>query len=336
MYVRTLSNRYRCVVGGWCGPWCYSKSNSGACARVTATTTRHSAAPTAASTSKLAHALTLQGLGAVGDTLTFVRDADPHLILVSVCRRLSLVVAQSLWLTMSTLDAQHIFMPLLIFESAFSVNWQILKRTLAQAVALAVPGTPHHLCACNSLWLDGLQPLSPPLPIAGLLISTALTALVAKFVFPYGWSWPASLVLGATLSATDPVAVVALLKELGVSPRLGTLIEGESLLNDGTAIVVFDVFLEMVLVRAFLCGAVQLCGSLAYCAVAVCRVTKLRRVASLALLRVCHWAVPCLVRQALLCVRPLLPLYAAHNVHLQALWLPGCRLLGWAAHTMTH
>lgn len=48
--------------------------------------------------------------------------------------------------------------------------------------------------------------------------------------------------LGAILSATDPVAVVALMKDLGVSKRLGTLLEGESLLNDGTSIVIFNVF----------------------------------------------------------------------------------------------
>ena len=47
---------------------------------------------------------------------------------------------------------------------------------------------------------------------------------------------------GAIVSATDPVAVVALLKELGVAKDLSTLIEGESLLNDGTAMVVFLVF----------------------------------------------------------------------------------------------
>ena len=48
--------------------------------------------------------------------------------------------------------------------------------------------------------------------------------------------WLASMLFGAVVSATDPVAVVALLKELGASKKLGTLIEGESLLNDGTAI----------------------------------------------------------------------------------------------------
>ena len=51
---------------------------------------------------------------------------------------------------------------------------------------------------------------------------------------------------GSIVSATDPVAVVALLKELGASKRLSTMIEGESLLNDGTAFVVFLVLLDFV------------------------------------------------------------------------------------------
>jgi NhaP-type Na+/H+ or K+/H+ antiporter len=50
---------------------------------------------------------------------------------------------------------------------------------------------------------------------------------------------------GSIISATDPVAVVCLLKELGASRRLATLIEGESLLNDGTAMVVFLVLLAI-------------------------------------------------------------------------------------------
>lgn len=54
-------------------------------------------------------------------------------------------------------------------------------------------------------------------------------------------SFMGCLMLGTIVSATDPVAVVALLKELGVSKRMSTLIEGESLLNDGTALVLFVV-----------------------------------------------------------------------------------------------
>lgn len=51
---------------------------------------------------------------------------------------------------------------------------------------------------------------------------------------------------GAIISATDPVAVVALLKELGVDTKISTLIEGESLLNDGTAYVIFVILLKVV------------------------------------------------------------------------------------------
>ena len=49
---------------------------------------------------------------------------------------------------------------------------------------------------------------------------------------------------GAILNATDPVAVVALLKEVGASVRFSTLVEEESLLNDGTAMVIFQVMLK--------------------------------------------------------------------------------------------
>jgi NhaP-type Na+/H+ or K+/H+ antiporter len=61
---------------------------------------------------------------------------------------------------------------------------------------------------------------------------------------------------GSIISATDPVAVVALLKELGASKRLATLIEGESLLNDGTAMVVFLVIIEVVKGKPVTPGAV--------------------------------------------------------------------------------
>ena len=54
------------------------------------------------------------------------------------------------------------------------------------------------------------------------------------------------MVLAIILSATDPVAVVALLKDLGCEAKLSTFIEGESLMNDGTAIVIFTVLLKAV------------------------------------------------------------------------------------------
>lgn len=63
------------------------------------------------------------------------------------------------------------------------------------------------------------------LAIPGLLLASFLTAVVARYIFDYGWSWDVSILFGSILSATDPVAVVALLRELGSSKRLATLIE---------------------------------------------------------------------------------------------------------------
>jgi NhaP-type Na+/H+ or K+/H+ antiporter len=56
--------------------------------------------------------------------------------------------------------------------------------------------------------------------------------------------WAACVLFGAVISATDPVAVVSLLKQLGAPRSIATLIEGESLMNDGTAVVIFFVALE--------------------------------------------------------------------------------------------
>ena len=106
------------------------------------------------------------------------------------------------------------FLPILLFQSAFTADVHILRHEVKQIFLLAVPG---------------------------VLSSTFLTACFTK-LFYRDWEWNLCFLLGAILSATDPVAVVAIMKELGVDERLATLIEGESLLNDGTAIVVFTVF----------------------------------------------------------------------------------------------
>ena len=106
------------------------------------------------------------------------------------------------------------FLPALIFESSFSMEWHTLKKVLPKVLILAGPG---------------------------VLISMALTGITLK-VFPFGLSWGFCMMVGSILAATDPVAVVAILKEVGASKILGHTIEGESLVNDGTAIVVFNVF----------------------------------------------------------------------------------------------
>lgn len=79
-------------------------------------------------------------------------------------------------------------------------------------------------------------------PIAFVVVA-ALMMGIAYFVPDYSsWNWTFALMFGALISATDPVAVVALLKELNTSKRFSTLVDAESLLNDGTGIVLFMLF----------------------------------------------------------------------------------------------
>merc|ERR1719361_634051 len=73
----------------------------------------------------------------------------------------------------------------------------------------------------------------------------------------FDWSWSYCFMFGTIVSATDPVAVVALLKDLGASKKLSTLIEAESLMNDGTAFVMFLVFQKMASAGGL--SAVEIC-----------------------------------------------------------------------------
>ena len=112
-----------------------------------------------------------------------------------------------------------LLVPPLIFEAAFHLNLPELRRNLAPILAFA---------------------------ILGVVITTVLVGgIVAR-----GTGMPLSLALvfGALVSATDPVSVVALFRSLGIPKRLQVLLEGESLLNDGTAIVVFNLVVASALV----------------------------------------------------------------------------------------
>lgn len=110
-----------------------------------------------------------------------------------------------------------VFLPGLIFKDALGQNVHLFWTALGQLLIFAFP--------C-------------------VLAGTVLTALVGYYIFPYGWSFNLAMTFGSILSATDPVAVAALLEEVGAPPRLKTHIAGESLLNDGSAIVFFAIFSE--------------------------------------------------------------------------------------------
>lgn len=115
----------------------------------------------------------------------------------------------------------YVFLPTLLFEAAFALDVHTFKKSVTNAFILAVPGI-----------------------IVALVITGAIMmGIMYSGMGLHSWTWPVALMFGTIVSATDPVAVVSLLKELGASKKLSTLIESESLLNDGSAIVIFMVFL---------------------------------------------------------------------------------------------
>jgi CPA1 family monovalent cation:H+ antiporter len=109
-----------------------------------------------------------------------------------------------------------ILLPGLLFEGAFNLKWSHLRDNLAAVVALAT---------------------------VGVFLTTGLAGLLVHYALGVGLT--TAIVFGAILAPTDPVAVVAVLRRLGVPSRLTNLIEGESLLNDGTGVVVFGIALGL-------------------------------------------------------------------------------------------
>ena len=132
------------------------------------------------------------GFASIADSVKWAGGIDPHLIL-------------------------YLFLPTLIFEAAYALHIHTFKKSLGNALILAIPG---------------------------IVVAIIITALFLMMINSLGWglggwNWMFALLFGAIISATDPVAVVAILKEVGASKKLSTITESESMLNDGTAIVIF-------------------------------------------------------------------------------------------------
>lgn len=168
-------------------------------------------------------------LFSLGINLVSLKTRIPYTVL--------LVIAGSLLVPLSKIDffsfitsfqltpelLFFVFLPILIFESAYNIKIRNIKENKYAISILA---------------------------IVGLLISTFFIGFVGRWAFHLlGFDMPllVTLLFGAIISATDPVAVLSLFKEYGAPHRLTLIFEGESLFNDGTAFAIFLVILEIML-----------------------------------------------------------------------------------------
>ena len=115
-----------------------------------------------------------------------------------------------------------LFLPALLFESSLNIEISHLRENFWPILILAV---------------------------VGVAAATAITGYAVHHFI--GLPVLTALLFGALISATDPIAVIALFKDLGVSKRLSVIVEGESLFNDGTAAVAFQLILAGIVTNRF-------------------------------------------------------------------------------------
>jgi len=118
-----------------------------------------------------------------------------------------------------------LFIPPLVFDAAFQLHFADLRRNLSLILMMAIPGV-------------------------------ILTTLLVGFLVSLGTeiSLATAMVFGALIAATDPVSVTALFRSVGAPKRLQVLVEGESLFNDGTSMVIFRIVLAIALLGEFQLG----------------------------------------------------------------------------------
>ena len=111
----------------------------------------------------------------------------------------------------------YALLPALIFDASVNMDVKLLRRNLVPTLVLAGPG---------------------------LVIATLITGGIVCALTPLTIGY--AMLFGALISATDPVAVISLFEIVGAPKRLRILVDGESLFNDATAIVMFNIVLAMV------------------------------------------------------------------------------------------
>ncbi|MCL4507958.1 MAG: sodium:proton antiporter [Chloroflexi bacterium] len=109
-----------------------------------------------------------------------------------------------------------VFLPALLFEAALHLHADLLKRLWGPVLLLAVPG---------------------------VFVTLTVVAVTVRLLL--GLPWRSAIVFGAMVAPTDPIAVTAVFRRLGVSRHLSTVVEGESLFNDGVGLVAYSVALAV-------------------------------------------------------------------------------------------
>ena len=108
-----------------------------------------------------------------------------------------------------------IFLPALLFEASWNLDIKALRRDWCSISVLATVG-----------------------------VAVCMFGVAAILHFVGGMNTQTALLFGAMVSATDPVSVIALFRQMGIDKRLTMILEGESLFNDGTAVVAFKIMID--------------------------------------------------------------------------------------------
>ncbi len=108
----------------------------------------------------------------------------------------------------------YVFLPALIFEGAWHLDARLMRGSWRAIAMLAIPG---------------------------VILTAGIIALFAHYFASFVWI--SAGILGVILSATDPVAVVAIFRRIPIPKRLATIVESEALLNDAIAVVLYRALL---------------------------------------------------------------------------------------------
>ncbi len=173
-----------------------------------------------------------------------------------------------------------VFLPPLIYYSAFGMSWQAFCRNLRPIVLLAV--------GC-------------------VVFTTVMVAAAAHWLI--GLSWPVAFVLGAIVSPPDVVAPLAIARRLGVPSRITAVLEGEGLVNDATALVLFKFALA-----AALTGVFSLTEATLTFAAIVIGETLYGLLVGWVTLRLRHWANEPLIEVTLSLLTPFVAFWLPHAV----------------------